>query len=83
MKEQIKLYPILEHDTEPTRVLGKTRKKISQKERIKCGNFIAEKAKEQVNMIIKSLNSVSKQDKVLEKFRFKGGKENEYRRKID
>jgi len=81
MGKELKLFSILNHDAEP--IQEKTRKKISQKERIKCGNFIADKSRSQVEAIIKSLNMVSEEDKILEKFRFKGGKENEYRRKID
>jgi len=83
MEKQLKLCSVLDHDTEFINVQKKPRKKISIEERKRRGDFIAEKAKEQVKMIIKSLNSVSEQDKILEKFRFKGGKENEYRRKID
>lgn len=70
MQQQIKLYSVLKHDTELMR----------KKER---GDFFTEKSKEQVKAIIKSLNSVSEKDKILEKFRLKEVKENEYCRKID
>lgn len=66
MKEQLKLCAILDHDTEPIR---KMRKKISEKEKVKCGNFIADKSKDGVKKILKGLKI--NEDERFKKFQWK------------
>lgn len=54
MKKQLKLCSVLDHDTEP--IQQKPRKKISQAERKRCGNFIAEKSKKGVEKILENIH---------------------------
>ena len=70
MKEQLKLklHPVLDHDIEPIR--KKTRKKISEKERIKCGNFVPDKSKDGVKKI---LENIRRKDTSLDKWQLKKG----------
>ena len=53
MKEQSRLFSILEHDIE--HIQEKTRKKISKKEKIKRGDFIANKSKDGVKKILENI----------------------------
>jgi len=54
MKGQLKLCSVLDHDTES--IQKKTRKKISEKERIECENFIADKSKDGVKKILENIH---------------------------
>jgi len=54
MKEELRLYSILNHDIEP--VQKKTRKKISEKEKKRRGDFIAEKSKDGVKKILEHIH---------------------------
>jgi hypothetical protein len=54
MKKQIRLCSVPYQD--PESVQKKSRKKISQKEIKKRGDFFTEKAKSQVEVILKNLN---------------------------
>jgi len=85
MKEQLKLrlklHSFLDHDAEPIR--EKTRKKISKKERIKCGNFIADKdgvKKILENIRRKDINSLDRFKVKKLEINEKGGKNNERKR---
>ena len=53
MKEQLKLHSVLDHDVGP--IQKTTRKKISQKERKKRGDFIADKSKDGVKKILENI----------------------------
>lgn len=58
MEKQLKLCSVLDHDIES--IQEKTRKKISEKERIKCGNFIADKSKDGVKKILENIRRMEK-----------------------
>jgi len=70
MKGQLKLYSVLDHDTEPIR--EKTRKKISIEERKKQGDFIAEKSKNGVKKILENIRR--KDINLLDRFKVKNWK---------
>jgi len=70
MEKQLKLCSVLDHDIEL--IQEKTRKKISEKERIKCGNFIADKSKDGVKKILENIRR--KDTNPLNKLRVKNWK---------
>jgi len=53
MEKQLRLYSVLEHDME--HIQEKTRKKISKKEKMKRGDFIANKSKDGVKKILENI----------------------------
>ena len=68
MKRQLKLCSVLDHDIEP--VQEKKRKKISQVEIKKRGDFIADKSKDGVKKI---LENIRRKDTSLDKWQLKKG----------
>ena len=50
---KLKLYSVLDHDIEP--IQEKTGKRISQKEKKKRGDFIADKSKDGVKKILENI----------------------------
>lgn len=70
MKEELKLCSVLNHDTES--IQQKPRRKISQAERKKRGDFIAEKSKDGVKKILENIHR--KEISLLDRLRVKNWK---------
>jgi len=69
MEKQLRLYSVLEHDME--HIQEKTRKKISKKEKMKRGDFIANKSKDGVKKI---LEDIRRKDTILDRFKLRNRK---------